>query len=296
MPEPGYESIDAGDGRRLERFGAVLVDRPAPAALGPRQRSAPWAVADARFDRDGRPGAWLVRSPIPDPWRFRAEHPALELDLRLAGAGQVGVFPEQHVLWRSIASAVRSWRPVDGAGDGPAGDEAGGGRRPAVLSLFAYPGAATLAAAAAGASAVHVDGSRTAVDWARRNAELSGLAQAAIRWLVDDVPSFVAREGRRGHRYEGVVLDPPTYGHGAGSRAWRIERDLEPLLDALAAVLSPTPAFVGLSAHKLDLDPDRLAGLLGRFGAGDVARGELVFLATSGSRFGLGAYAFWTPS
>ena len=287
MSEAGYEPIDVGDGRRLERFGPVLVDRPAPGATAPRRSPAAWADVVARFERDHGVARWVMVSPLPDPWRFRAEDPGFELELRPASAGQVGVFPEQAALWASIAGAIRSWR---------AGRAGSPERPPEVLSLFAYTGAATLACAAAGASAVHVDASRTAVAWARRNASLSGLAAAPVRWIADDVLAFAEREARRGRRYDAIVLDPPTYGHGSAGRAWRIERDLEPLLDSLAGLLSQTPAVVALSAHTPELDARRLGDLLDRFGPGPVAHGDLGLVARSGAPLLLGAYAMWAPS
>ena len=287
MPEPGYEPIDVGDGRRLERFGPVLVDRPAPAAIAPRRSPDDWAAATARFERLRGAKRWELSSPLPDPWRFRAHDPGFELELRPAAAGQVGVFPEQAALWRSIAGVIGL----------PGGDR--GGRLeppPAVLSLFAYTGAATLACAAVGASVVHVDASRTAVTWARRNAALSGLEAAPIRWIADDVPTFAGREARRGRRYDGIILDPPSYGHGSEGRTWRIERDLEPLLDTLAVLVSEAPAFIAVSAHTAEFGPDRLADLIRRFGPGHVVRDDLELVALSGARLRLGAYALWSPA
>jgi 23S rRNA (cytosine1962-C5)-methyltransferase len=166
------------------------------------------------------------------------------------------------------------------------------GRPPEVLSLFADTGGATLACANAGARVAHVDASRPAVAWARRNAELSALADRPVRWLVDDARVFARRERRRGHRYDGVVLDPPSYGHGDG--AWRIEADLPPLLDDIAAVAGPRPAFVLCSAHTPGFDGDRLAALL-REHLGVAATGEdLRLTAASGNVLRLGASARWS--
>jgi len=164
---------------------------------------------------------------------------------------------------------------------------------PDALNLFAYTGLATLALAAAGAAVAHVDGSRPTVAWARRNAELSGLADRPIRWLVDDARTFVGREVRRGRTHDGLVLDPPSYGHGEGGRAWRLERDLEPLLDACRAVLDAR-GFVLLTAHTPGFGPERLAGMLaahlGRPPSA-VDAGELTLDARSGARLTLGAFA-----
>jgi 23S rRNA (cytosine1962-C5)-methyltransferase len=160
------------------------------------------------------------------------------------------------------------------------------GAAPAVLNLFAYTGLISLALAKAGASVVHVDAAKPSVDWARRNAALDALDDRPIRWLVDDARAFVARERRRGRRYDGVVLDPPTYGHGASGKTWRLERDLPPLLDDIQRILAQG-GFLLLTAHSEALDPFTLGGFLGR----DVEIGELVISATSGTLLHLGAFA-----
>jgi 23S rRNA (cytosine1962-C5)-methyltransferase len=165
-----------------------------------------------------------------------------------------------------------------------------------VLNLFAYTGVATLEAAAAGASVVHVDASRPTGGWARRNAALSGLADRPIRWIVDDAAAFVARELRRGRRYDGVVLDPPSYGHDAGGRAWRLEDDLAPLLDRCAELTGDGNGFILLTAHTVGLGPDRLAdaltGAIGGSGRG-IEHGPLRLTAATGATLDLGAFARW---
>jgi len=158
--------------------------------------------------------------------------------------------------------------------------------RPTVLNLFAYTGLTTLALARAGASVAHVDAARSAVSWARRNAELNSLADAPVRWLVDDARAFVAREIRRNRRFHGVVLDPPTYGHGSSGRAWRLSDDLAPLLVDIRGLLEPD-GFSLLTAHTESIDPGALGAYLGR----GAEVGELVLDATSGARLRLGAFA-----
>jgi 23S rRNA (cytosine1962-C5)-methyltransferase len=174
-----------------------------------------------------------------------------------------------------------------------AAERAAGGDRPVVLNLFAYTGLASLAAAAAGASVVHVDAARPSVTWARRNAELTGLSDAPTRWIVDDARSFTAREVRRGRRYDGIVLDPPSYGHGPGSAAWQIDRDLPLLLDACARLLAPH-GFALLTAHSDGYGRGRLEGelaiALGR-AARAVESGPLELVTADGRRLELGAFA-----
>jgi 23S rRNA (cytosine1962-C5)-methyltransferase len=267
-----YELLDAGDGRRLERFGDVVVDRPAPDADAPPRDPAAWVDAVLRFDRDR---GWQSPSgEVRVAWEV--EDGDLRFELRPTPTGQVGLFPEQ--------APNRAWvRDVTATLPGPL-----------VLNLFAYSGAMTLSAAAAGASVTHVDGARPAVAWARRNAQLSGLADRPIRWIVDDVEAFVAREARRGRRYDGLVLDPPSYGHGAAGRSWRLSDRLPSLLAAGADLTGPRPAFVVLTAHTPGFWPDRLADVLATTfhrRAADVDAGDLGLRARSGVHLRLGSYA-----
>jgi 23S rRNA (cytosine1962-C5)-methyltransferase len=273
------ELIDAGGGRRLERFGELVVDRPAPMVEEAPRDPAAWSSADLRFDR--YVGWTSVADTEPQPWVV--DDGDLRFELRPTDTGQVGLFPEQapNRAWiqAAIADAVRI-----GGSEAP----------PAVLNLFAYTGAMSLAAAAAGATVAHVDGSRPAVAWARRNAELSGLADRPIRWLVDDAETFVGREIRRGRRYDAVILDPPSYGHGARRATWRLEDRLDGLLDRCAELTADDPAFALLTAHTPGFGPDRLAeALAAAFGrrVSEVEAGELGLRARSGAQMRLGAWA-----
>lgn len=240
-----YELLDFGDGRRLERFGQVVVDRPCPAAES-AARSTPksWKLAELRFERSivGE-GQWQRRCEGSNAWSVR--HQAIRFELRPTPLGQLGIFPEQAGNWDWIEAQIRCL-----------------GRPLRVLNLFAYTGGATLAAAAAGAEVVHVDAAKPVVAWARRNAALSELADAPIRWIVEDAPRFVEREARRGRRYEALILDPPSYGHGPQGEPWKIERDLEPLLARCAEVLAEPAAFVLLTCHTPALGPNHLQRML----------------------------------
>ena len=272
---PDLELIDCGGGRRLERFGPIVIDRPAPAADWlPRLPADAWGQAGLRWFRRGWVRGDARDGELPAPWPVKAG--ALVLECRPAAGGQVGVFPEHVQTWGWLGESV-------------ARAAAALGRPPEVLSLFAYTGGATLACAHAGARVAHVDASRPAVAWARRNAELSGLADAPVRWLVDDVRAFVRRERRRGRRYDGIVLDPPSYGHGDG--AWRIERDLAPLLEELAALAGPRPSFVLLSAHTPGHDGAVLGRLVREHLGVPAEGGDLIVTSRAGSRLPLGAWA-----
>ena len=249
-----YELLDFGHGRRLERFGAFVLDRPCP---GTEHISLTndefWAMADARYEGDrSSAGDWSTASAAmseatSEGWTINAGE--FSLRLHLAPSGQVGMFPEQMANWRWIAERVRSYRKAYQTS-------------PRVINLFAYTGGSTLAAAAAGAEVAHVDSSRSVVNWARQNATLSQLADAPIRWLVEDARRFVQREARRGKTYHGIVLDPPSYGHGGGKRVWKIENDLLPLLSECLALVTGTLEFLLLTSHSPEFNGPRLAALI----------------------------------
>ncbi|HUQ79467.1 MAG TPA: class I SAM-dependent rRNA methyltransferase [Patescibacteria group bacterium] len=270
LPTDAYALLDVGDERRLERFGDRIVDRPAPGApWSTRLEPGDWAMADLRFDRDdGWTGA-DVR-----PWRVAVE--GVVLELRPTNTGQIGLFPEQMGYWPWLRTALA------------------GREEPSVLHLFAHTGATTLALARAGAQVTHVDGSRPAVGWARHNAELSGLSGAPIRWIIDDTIGFTKREARRGRRYDGFVLDPPSFGHGPKGTRWELADALPDLLEACAAVASDD-AFVLLTAHTTGLAADDLGdALVDAFdpGPGSDVRAEWMELkATSGATLPLGVAA-----
>jgi undecaprenyl-diphosphatase UppP len=292
---PDYELIDFGAGRRLERFGAWLLDRPCPAAIDDaKQRPEAWRDAIARYDgaraTDGdwtpkpRSGAksWAGEATIAVP--LRGER-AFTLGLTPTPAGQIGVFPEQLTNWRWIAERVArlaALRP-----DNP----------PRVLNLFAYTGGSTLAAAAAGATVTHVDASKPSVELARENAERSGLADAPVRWIVEDVLRYCQREVKRGSRYDAVILDPPTYGHGPKGEAWRLERDLPVLLDLCATLVDRAPQFFLATCHTPGIGPAELSAYLSDAIVGHCgqppASGRLWLATAAGRRLESGVWARW---
>ncbi len=275
--------MDAGDGRRLERFGDLVTDRPAPGATEPRRAPERWGGAAIYHPGSGW---WTADETALGEAGHPIEVAGLTIEVRPAAGGQVGIFPEHLANGPWLAATVRD--RVDAA-VGP----------PEVLNLFAYTGLATLLAAAAGARVVHVDASRPAVAWARRNAELSGLVDRPIRWIVDDALAFVRREARRGRRYAGLILDPPSYGHGGrgGRPGWQLDSGLVELLDACAGVTEPE-AFWLLTAHTPGWDPERLATALATAtdaAVGDIEARELRLEAESGTVLRLGSVARFDP-
>ncbi len=269
--DPGYVLVDVGGAARLERFGGRLIDRPSPGALGTRRRPELWSAADLRFDRDA---GWSGPAAPASPWP--TSFAGLTFETRMTEAGQVGLFPEHGALLDWLGGRVDERGPA-----------------PAVLNLFAYTGLITLALAARGATLTHLDAARPTIAWARRNAELSKLADRPIRWILDDARAFVSREARRGRRYAGIVLDPPSYGHGPGAGAWQIDSDLPDLLAACAAILDGA-GFLLLTAHTPSLGAERLAGLVSAAthrNHGTVEAGDLSIETADGRRLDLGAFA-----
>ncbi len=300
VPHSDYVLLDAGGGRQLERFGSIVVDRPFPAAVeAPRDPDA-WTRADLRYERPsfGGTGWWLVNSgeALPATWTMR--HEGLVFELRPTPTGQVGFFAEQIEPWRWLRSAIASASATSART--ALSRQADPPPPISVLNLFAYTGGSTLAAAAAGASVTHLDSSRPALAWARRNADLSGLGEAPIRWIVDDALAFVEREARRRRQYQGLVLDPPSYGHGPKGEPWTLEDQLPVLLDACLTVMR-NPAFVLLTAHAEGLAAadlgDALAEAFARSGrrgaAARIDTSPLGVDATSGARAPAGFAARW---
>jgi 23S rRNA (cytosine1962-C5)-methyltransferase len=278
--DDAYRLLDVGGGARLERFGERTVDRPHPGALGSRGHPAAWLEADLRFDRDR---GWTGEPSAREPWSF--DIAGLRLELRPTEAGQLGLFPEHLAMVPWLSAQVRA-RAATGDPDT---------RQPTVLHVFGYTGLATLALASAGAAVTHVDSSRPTVTWARTNAAASGLGDRPIRWIVDDAMAFIHREIRRGRRYDGVVLDPPSYGHGPSGQAWRLEADLPGLLAASAGLVA-AGGFTLLTAHSPGFDGDRLAGQLAlalRRSPESLERGDLFVATEDGRRLELGAFARW---
>lgn len=237
-----YQLVDFGDGRKLERIAGCLLDRPSPAAEGiARKNPAAWSKAQGKFEKlQGDQGKWNWRSSPPKPWTWTQG--SVTMSLEATPFGHLGLFPEHAVYWKWL----ESWSH---ASQGPL----------KVLNLFAYTGGASIAAAGPGIEVVHVDSSKPSVQWARENARLSGKDQATIRWIVEDARVFCRREVKRGQAYHGVILDPPSYGHGAKGKLWSIETDLDELLSDLSVLLERSMdqgrgAFLIFTSHSPQLD------------------------------------------
>ncbi len=276
-----YQLLDFGEGRRLERFRDFVVDRPCPAIEGmAKAKPSLWRTAETRFERDDSgKGRWLGSHLPGDPWTV--SHGPATFELKLTPLGQVGIFPEQADNWSWVFERV--------------GAAAQAGATLRVLNLFAYTGGSTLAAAAAGAEVVHVDAAKNIVAWARRNAWRSGLDQCPIRWLVEDASKFVRRECKRGSRYDAVILDPPSYGHGCRGEVWQLPKHLPDMLHACAELTGGRPHFLLLTCHTPGYDPERLAELIrNAFGTtGSLTVEPLTIAMASGRQLPAGAAVRW---
>lgn len=280
-----YEYLDAGGECRLERFGQLVLDRPSPVALWKRERPELWTSAASVFERNATGGGqWRSARRIPESWTVRWDR-RFQFLVKPTGFGHVGLFPEHTCHWDWLGERIRSAKKR-----GPC----------RVLHLFAYTGAMSLFCADAGAEVCHVDAVHDINDWARRNAELSGLSGAPIRWITDDVTKFVARELRRGRQYEGIVFDPPSYGKGPKGEKWILEQSLGGLLDLLLPLTSSDPAFVLFTCHTLGFSAPLMSNLLlpwsAKFG-GNLESGTMV-LRSPQCRCVLpsGFFARWSPA
>ena len=256
-----YELLDSGHGRKLERFGKIMLDRPCAQAVWSPSQPKLWKQADAFFTR--KQGLeWRGRDQLPDSWI--AEVNQVRMKLSTTDFGHLGIFPETRAMWDWIRSDIRQ--------------HSGQRNEPLhFLNLFAYSGGATLAAAQGGAHACHVDASKGMVQWARENAALNALEAHPIRWIVDDVNKFLGREIKRGRRYDAILLDPPSFGRGKGGELYKIEHALLETLQLVKKVLSDRPCFVYLTSHTPGFTPIVLENLLQQLlGQGQVDCGEML--------------------
>jgi 23S rRNA (cytosine1962-C5)-methyltransferase len=296
-----YQLEDFGDGRKLERFGDVVLDRSCPAAQGAKKsRRELWTQAVASFDGDRAGGGqWRSKTKpwMPESWCYKYEGSVkFRLGLDALPSGQVGMFPEQAENWEWIARQVtqalsKAPSPL------PSPEKKGSTGAPRILNLFAYTGGSTLTAAAAGAEVVHVDAARSVVEQARENAALSGFADRPIRWIVEDAMKYCRREVKRGNKYDAVILDPPSYGHGPKGEPWKIGAHLLPLLELCAELTAENRAFVLVTCHSPGIGPAELSAYLseGIFGhCGQPPKAGELFLETSdGRRLPSGVFARW---
>lgn len=240
-----YELIDTSSGEKLERWGKVRLIRPDPQIIWKTPKGTDWQKADAHYHRSNKGGGqWETLRKLPESWQVNYD--GLVFKISPTGFKHTGLFPEQAVNWDLFRKLIRE-----------------AGRPISVLNLFAYTGGATLACLQAGATVCHVDASKGMVQWAKDNAALSGLSDRPVRWIVDDCEKFVQREIRRGHHYDAIIMDPPSYGRGPGGEVWQLEEKIYDLLSLCTGVLSDKPLFFALNSYTTGLSPSVMAHLLG---------------------------------
>jgi len=240
-----YCLIDTSKGERLERWGDITLIRPDPQIIWENPSPSPeWASAHAKYNRSNTGGgSWDYRKKFGESWTIK--YGDLTFMVKPTGFKHTGLFPEQAVNWDYCDKLIR-----------------GAGREINVLNLFAYTGGATLACANAGAKVCHLDAVKGMVDWGKENARLSGLSDKPIRWIVDDAMKFLGREIRRGNKYDGIILDPPSYGRGTNGEMWKLEDCIYELMERCTAVLSDKPLFILLNSYTTGLSPSVMAYLL----------------------------------
>lgn len=281
----GYELMDSGEGEKLERFGAVLLSRPDPQALWQKRLSkTDWDKSHAHFSREETKGDWEFRGQVPKKWQI--EFGGLKFWIKPTAFKHTGLFPEQLPNWNWIRELITNNLQLI--------------TNLEVLNLFGYTGGATLAAAQAGAKVVHVDGSKAAITWARENAEISGLADKPVRWILDDARAFVEREIKRGRKYAGIVMDPPAFGHGPKKELWKIEEHFLPLIENCKKILSDKPLFFLINGYSAGYSAiaykNNLLSLKEKFG-GEIEIGELAIEESeSGRHLPAGIFARWKNS
>ena len=276
-----YELLDTSRGERLERWGDIILIRPDPQILWDTPRKDPrWKQAHARYHRSNTGGGqWERYRPIPDSWQI--SYGDLQFALKPMGFKHTGLFPEQAVNWDLMSDLIQKEnRPVK------------------VLNLFGYTGAATLACVAAGAHVTHVDASKGMVAWGKENAVASGLADKPMRWLVDDCVKFVQREQRRGNTYDGILMDPPSYGRGPGGEVWKLEEQVYPLVAECVKILSDNPLFFLINSYTTGLSPSVMQYVLGTLlpkGIGGTLSADEIGLPVTANGMVLpcGATAMW---
>jgi 23S rRNA (cytosine1962-C5)-methyltransferase len=276
-----YEVIDTSNGEKLERWGDYLLVRPDPQVIWNTPKElAGWRKPNGHYHRSNKGGGEWEFFHLPEEWSI--SYRELTFHLKPFSFKHTGLFPEQAANWDWCRDLIKS-----------------AGRPVKVLNLFAYTGGATVSAAAAGASVTHVDASKGMVTWAKENAVASGLADAPIRWLVDDCGKFVEREIRRGNKYDAIIMDPPSYGRGPKGEIWKIEDSIYPFLELTSQVLSDDPLFVLLNSYTTGLQPAVLNYMMStvfakRFG-GHVEADEVGLPVTqSGLVLPCGAAGRWT--
>ncbi len=276
-----YEILDMADGKKLERWGKFILDRPDPQIVWKEKTNKElWSKANAIYHRSKKGGGyWENKTSVPSNWQIRYKN--LTFNIKQMGFKHTGLFPEQAVNWEYMINKIKN-----------------SNRKIKVLNLFAYTGGATVACAYAGADVVHVDSSKGMVSWAKENIVSSNLEDRYVRFIVDDCIKFVQREIRRGNKYDAIVMDPPSFGRGANGEVWNIEESLFPLIKLCEEVLSDNPLFFLINSYTTGMSPTVLENILNitinRKYNGRVTSGEVGLpMKSSNLILPCGIYGLW---
>jgi len=277
---PSYELLDSGDGERLERFGDIVIRKPDPQCLWSHSLGlAEWNRADAQFERrnDGDKGEWFFKNRFPSRWELSWDD--IKFYVQPTPFKHLGVFPEQAVHWRWMKSKL-----------------GGSNKKNKVLNLFGYTGLSSVVCSESGAAVTQVDASKPAITWAKENMILSGLPDDSIRWILDDVLSFVKREVRRGSTYDAIIMDPPVFGHGAKGEVWKFHEHFPELMKDCVSLLSPNPLFLIVNAYAVSASAIMLQNVLEdamRNFKGQISCGELALQQKNGRILSTGIFGRW---
>jgi 23S rRNA (cytosine1962-C5)-methyltransferase len=289
-----YELVDSGNGEKLERYGKYIFRRPDPEALWKKNLdSSIWEKAELKFIRNEMRTKWIIKEGVPKNWNISFGD--FIFNIKPTSFKHTGLFPEQLPNWEWMEELIRNGKRSNLKG---AQGSTSKSEPVSVLNLFAYTGGATLACAKAGAEVCHVDGSKTAVSWARENAELSGLKDAPIRWIVEDVLIFLKREIKRGRKYDAIIMDPPSFGHGPKDELWKIEEHFLELMRLCKEILSDDPLFVVINGYTAGYSAiayqNNLIEMMKDY-KGNIEIGELTIEETESDRLlPCGIFARWS--
>ncbi len=302
-----YELLDSGNGEKLERYGQYILRRPDPEALWEKRKdSISWDKADLQFVRNNNKTKWISKDGVSKNWNI--EFGSLNFSIRPTSFKHTGLFPEQLSNWEwtekiiKKASSLNKFSGLKTIEDEDLNHKKllndSVAKKISVLNLFGYTGGATLACARAGAEVCHVDGSKTAVEWARINAEISGLKDAPIRWIVDDVLVFLKREIKRGRKYDAIIMDPPSFGHGPKDELWKIEEHFLTLMKLCKEILSDDPVFIIINGYTAGYSSiayeNNLKDIMKDY-KGEIEKGELVIEESGSDRLlPCGIFARWS--
>lgn len=281
-----YELLDTGNGMRLERFGKYRISRPDPQIIWkPRLNPQEWQQVDATFDAEMK--KWINKKNVPEKWLLRYKN--LSFYAKLSPFKHTGIFPEQMLQWEWLSSTMM-YHLLQKKNSSQ--------KQLRILNLFGYTGIASLVCAAGGAAVAHVDASRPTIGWARENQTASGLEDKQIRWILDDAIKFVGREVKRGVRYDGIIMDPPIYGHGPEGEKWDFNESFPQLLSLCKQVLSTQPLFILINAYAISSSSLMLENVLSDYTSdlkGTVESGELALIEKSAGRLlSTGIFTRWS--